>query len=406
MDKVIINNIPSSNRKEFGYRGINSSSEHNQNQNAMLDDILDLFNKANSIERVINENLDFIKKENTYLQSINKSFIDKLDDLKNKYEQLLDTNAEKKILITPYDCETYDDSFSATIDKMTSDITVRPSKKISKVAIFDSVTDSMFLPDTLTVDIRAKSKKGIISEVDNDIYSPFYNDNDLYWTRKVVTDNTVDKLETEYIINLPEEIMTTPDMNEIYINPFLSTIVSVQARYGDSSTWEEIDSTSLHPAMNPNDSIDSFVNSIRPFRLSFKNKKANQVKITLRCNNFSEGETNLRTFMYGLKQVGIYINYYNNYEPSSFQFEVKIPEIDNYVITGVTPYFNNSSETGTYSRDFVCDLYYKDSAGYNHKIVDVFPFTPKTNDIVVRCRFGERYGEINIKKLELKYKKI
>lgn len=406
MDKVIINNIPSSNRKEFGYRSINSSSEHNINQNEMLDDILDLYNKANAIERVVNENIDFIKQENSYLQAINKSLLDKMEDLKIKYEGLLGEKEEKKILITPYDCITYDESFSATIDKITSDITVRPSKKISKVAIFDSITDSMFLPDTLTVDIRTKNKKGIISEIDNDIYAPFHKDNELYWTRKIVSDNTIDFIETEYIINLPEDIMTTPQMNEIYINPFLATVTSVQARYGDSSKWEDIDSTDLHPAMNPNDTIDAYINSTRPFRLNFRNKKANQVKITIKCNNFTEGETNLRAFTYGIKSIGIFINYYNNYEPSSFQFEVSIPEVDNYVITGVTPFFNNSNQGGAYSRDFVCDMYYKDSAGYFHKIVDVFPFTPKTNDIMVRCRFGEKYGEINIKKLELSYKKL
>ena len=35
-----------------------------------------------------------------------------------------------------------------------------------------------------------------------------------------------------------------------------------------------------------------------------------------------------------------------------------------------------------------------------------FPFTPVTSDLRVRVRFGERYNEMNIRKIELTYKKI
>lgn len=405
MNKVIINNIPSSNRKDFGYRTINSSEVHNQNQQEMLDDILDLFNKANAIERVINENMDFIKTENSYLESVNHLLLEKYKDLKNKYENLLNDEDYRCCIALPQDCEIYDENFGAVIDKVTSDITVRPSKKISKLAIFDSVTDSMFLPDTLSVSIRTP-KKGIISEVDNDIYAPFYKDNNLYWTRKVTTDNTVEKLTTEYVINLPEEIMTTPEMNEIVIQPFLCRVAKVYGRYGDSNAWELVPGQEYHTAMEENDTLEGFINSGRKFRLNFPNQRYNQLKIVVVCESFTECETNLRTFSYGIKQIGAYINYYNSYEQSSFQFEVDIPEYDSYMITGVEPHFNNGGEYGKFSKDFICDLYYKDSSGYFHKIVDTFPFTPKTNTIRVRCRFGESYPDANIKKILVKYKKM
>jgi hypothetical protein len=130
------------------------------------------------------------------------------------------------------------------------------------------------------------------------------------------------------------------------------------------------------------------------------------MKIVVRCDQFTEGETNIRTFMYGIKEIGGYVNYYSNYENSSFQFETTVPLTTPYVITGIKPYFNNANEYGNYAKDFAYEIFYKDAAGDYHKITDNFPFTPTTNDLRVRCRFGERYDEINLRKIEVIYKKL
>lgn len=405
MDKVIINNIPSVNRKDFGYKAINRSDTHNSNQEEVLNDILDLFNKTNAVERVINEQLDYIKLENSYLESANKAMLDKFEDLYQKFQDFLTGERYRRCIIMPQDCTTYDEIFGAIVDNLTSDITVRPSKKISKFVITDSITDSVFLPDTLEVTINDVTSKGIISKVNHDIYAPFYKDNNLYWTRTVVTDNTAESVITEYIINLPEEIMTTPEMNEIFINPFLCKVKEVYGRYGDSNVWELIKGQEYHDAINNEKTIEAYINSNRPFRLSFPNTKINQIKIVVEASQYIEGETNLRTFNYGIKQISGYINYYNSYEANSFQFDVTIPEIESHIlITGIVPYFNNGSESSAYSRDFVCDVYYKDEAGYYHKIIDTYPFTPPTNKIRVKCKFGENLGVSNIKKIEVRYK--
>lgn len=405
MKSVTINNIPSANRKKFGFKGINSSEAHNDNQNEMLNDILDLFNKVNAVERVVNENLDFIKYENTNLEVMNAMLLKKFEQLSLDYNDILKDNMVRKITIHPESCTVFDKQLGAIIDKRTSSITARPSKKISKFAIFDEISDSIFLPDTLNVSILG-SNRGIISQADNDIYAPFYKDNNLYWTRRSLTDNTVEEVQAEYIITLPEDIMTTTEMNEIYINPFMCKVIDVQVRYGDSTSWESVTGIDFNPAVNNDSTLEGYIKSYRPIGLSFPNKKVNQIKIIVRCDNYIEGETNIRTFMYGIKEIGGYINYYSNYENSSFQFDVTIPDTFKYVITGIKPYFNNGSEFGNYSRDFSYEIYYKDSAGDYHKITDNFPFTPSTNDLRIKCKFGERYDEINIRKIEVVYKKL
>lgn len=404
MDRVIVSNIPSSNRGDFGYRSINTSASHNQNQKDILDDVLDLYNKTNEIERVVRENADFVKVENTHLESVTNEVVGKYKNLIEKYNELAKGETVRKIGILPSECLIDDSSFGAVINKTTSDITVRPTRKISKLAIFDSVTDSMYLPDTLDVDVRSQTL-GVISETDNDIYAPFYNDNQMYWSRKVVTDNTVEEVVTEYIINLAEEIMTTAEMNEITIHPFLCNVTNVYARYGDSNPWEEITGAKYHPA-TIRDGVDEFVNSSRPFTLSFPNVKANQIKIMIKSSKYIEGETNLRNFMFGLKHVGAYINYYNTYEASHFNSKVEFNEFDTVVIEGVTVNFNNEQTNSRYISDIDYEFYYKDENGMYQKIFETFPFVPPSNNLMIKFRIGEKYKEMNIRSIILNYRVI
>ena len=99
MSNYIVNNIPSSNRKDFGYKAINSSSVHNKNQEEILNDILDLYNKTNSIEKVINEQLDYIKLENTMLESIYSTMYNKYRDLYQRYESIINIEEEKRYIL-------------------------------------------------------------------------------------------------------------------------------------------------------------------------------------------------------------------------------------------------------------------------------------------------------------------
>ena len=211
-----------------------------------------------------------------------------------------------------------------------------------------------------------------------------------------------------YIITLPDEIMTTALMNELYINPLMCKVVQIYYRYGDSSLWESLQGQTYHPAIQyaQEDSIESDINSIRPIKLNFEPVKINQIKIVVESNMYVEGETNLRNFYFGIKEIAGYINYYSDYQGSSFTFETALPDDNKYEITGIQAHYNNGNNYGVYSEDFAYDFYYKDSNEEYHKITDIFPFVPQTNKLKVKCTFGERYDEISIKKIELLYKKI
>lgn len=404
MERVIVNNIPSSNRNDFGYRSINTSKSHNDSQNDMVNDILDLYNKTNEIERIVKENADFIKLENTNLESINNILISQYENLVDDFNSILGGQSTRKKVILASDCYVDDKLYGAVINPTTCDITARPSRKISKLAIFDSITDSIYIPDSLDVDIRSVTQN-TISETDNDIFAPFYNDNQMYWTRKVVTDNTVDEVSTEYIINLAEEIMTTAQMNEITIHPFLCSISSVYARYGDSNAWEEIEGIEYHQAIE-NQNKTSFKKNPGPLTLNFPNVKANQIKIIIKANTFIEGETNLRNFMFGLKHVGAYINYYSTYDSYNFSTEVNFNEVDDVIVEGLNFEFNNDPNNSKFNSDIDYEFYYKDEYGSYQKIYEELPFITPSKDILIKLRFGEKYKEINLRNITVSYKSI
>ncbi|HFL8128256.1 TPA: hypothetical protein ACG5GR_003860, partial [Clostridioides difficile] len=105
MNKVVINNLPVSNRKDFGYKAINTSSMHNDNQNNMLNDILDLFNKTNDIERMLNNNINLIKLENAQLEAVNSNLVQKYNQLLNKYIDIQKSNKLRRKIILPQDCK-------------------------------------------------------------------------------------------------------------------------------------------------------------------------------------------------------------------------------------------------------------------------------------------------------------
>ena len=403
LDRVIINNVPSSNRKDFGFRAINSSESHNLNQEEMLNDILDLFNKTNSIERFVTENADFIKAESTFIESKYKVLNDKFARLLDKYNELVQGKSSRKVIILPEDCKVSSIVNGAKINPSTCDIKVLPFRSVSKLAIFDSVTDSMYIPDSLNVDIRSQTTN-TITETDNDIYAPFYNDNQMYWTRKVVTDNSVDEVVTEYVITLAEEIMTTEEMNEIVIHPFMCNVVDVFVRFGDSNRWERIESSKYHKAVQYGK--DDFETTPRPFSLNFENKMVNQMKIVVSAKNYIEGETNLRNFRFGLKRIEAYEHYYDDYLSSCFDTSLEVVSDGEVLVEGLTFHFNNDVDNSKFLSDIDYEFFYKDENGRRQKVFEEFPFVLPSKDLYIKFRIGEKYKHMNIRSIDLNYKVI
>lgn len=397
---MTINNIPSSTQEGFSYKGVNSSHVHNEIQEKLCKDILNLFNKANLLEKKVNENFEYMLEDTQNVESINLLLINKYNDLLDRYYKILSNKKDRSNIIYPSECNIESNITGAVIDKLYNTITIRPSKKISKLTIVDDITDTSYIPDSLRVNSFTKCN-GFISEDESDIMAPFmYNDN-FYYTKRVVTDDTCEEVVMEYIITLPEAIMTTINTNQMLISPYNCNLIDAYYRYGDSATWDRINSVDFNSSIAVKK--DEFIHSARKCSLSFEDIKANQIKLIFKCSSYRNTNTNTRVFSFGIKEIGIYVNYFNNYQTNSFYFDTEIKEDCLIVITGIETIFNNCETNGKYEGDVIYELYYKDSENINHRILDKFPFTPPTNKLRVKCVIGEKYKNMNISRIKLNY---
>lgn len=401
MSKVIVNNVPATNRNEFGYRNVNESHDHNVNQQNISDDILDLFNKANNIEKKVLDNETYIKQETSYIEAEKATWLSIYKQLLQSVNEIVNDEVSRKKIVLPKDCKEDNTYLSAVINRMTNCITPRYVTKVSKLSILDTITDKIYLPDTLGVFIQNLTYS-IISETDNDIYAPFDRSDDLYWVRDVVTDNTTDYVDTDYIINMPEEIMTSPLMNEIAIYPYMCKVINIQYRYGDSMSWNDIEGFEYNKIANQQDFVIT-----GPVQFNFAPVKANQVKITIRSHNYKESETDLRNFSFGLKHVGIFLCDYSDDEMSYLSTEVKFDEEDcSIVISNIIAEFNNSDVNSHYQKDIQYEFFFKNNKGVYQYIADSLPFIIPSNEILIKLKIAEKYKNMNISHFCLNYNVI
>lgn len=400
-DKVVIKNVPATNRETLGYRDINSSHEHNINQENITSDILDLYNKSNNLEKVMHENEVYTKLESTQLESERIKLLDEYKRLLQSVNELVDEESSRKKIILPSDVVGDYSDMSAQINRSTNCITPRSYSKVSKLTIVDSVTNTTYIPNSLRVTIDADDSD-VISETINDLYAPFNATNDLYFIRDVATDIFVDSNSFEYIIDMPEEIMTTPYIDEVIIHPFMSKVDSVHYRHGDSNEWTKIEGID-HNKVIMEDDFDTH----SPIHLSFKPVRANQLKIKLSSSIFSDGETNLRHFAYGLKYVGVFSNEHIeedlSYMSTSLVFD---EENDTIIIDSLSASFNNEEVNSQMQNDINYEFYYKNQLGVYQYISESLPFTAPSKDIMVKMSIGLECKHMNIAYFMLNYRVI
>lgn len=388
----ILNNIPSSNRDPFGYKSINSSSIHNENQKEVREDIIDLFNKYNAIERVNVYQNSVTRIENDYIKSVLNYLRQKVDNLE-AFLGTLSPNTNPKAYNIYADSMVTQNDYHSIIDSKTGVVLAEPIKRVSKCALFDVNTDSVFLPKGLNVNI-VNSIGRTISDVDNDVYSPFTLKEDLYWIRHSIVGLGESEIGCDYIITLPEEIMTTNDINEIIVNPFNAVIKDVAVRYGDSSSWESVNYSSAIS----NDS--SILKHNKTARIIFPKKRANQIKITVATSIFNDITYNSKTATYGIKSISAYINDYDDFVGSTFEAYVSIPTNIQISLTNIIPSYENKNMQ---YKDFSFEIFEKNVLGEYVKITKDFPILPNSNDLKLVCRFARTNKESAINKVTLVY---
>ena len=205
---LFVRNIPSIQEREFKYRAPMSSEKLNKMQQESFNDILDLFNKANQLQKTIYEmNLANNIESVCYSKRL-ETAITNLNKLSEMYNNLTSTEHDfRTVTKYAFEAETMDNGYAAVVDQNTNDIVAHIVSSKSKTRLYDETYDETLVPPSLQAYIGPDNFQiggNIYSIEDSDINNAFDGNDSTVWFRKVITSPDVESIENEIVIGLPE----------------------------------------------------------------------------------------------------------------------------------------------------------------------------------------------------------
>ena len=418
MSNLFVRNIPSIKEREFKYRAQMSSQQLNDVQTEAFNDILDLFNKANQLQKTIYEmNLATNIESICYTKRLEEA-ITNMNKVTEMYNNLTSTENEFRT-VTRYAFEaiTSDDGYSAVVDQNTNDIVSHIISSTSKTRLYDSTYDETLVPPSLQAYIGPDSFRvggNIYSIEDSDINNAFDGSDSTVWFRKVITSPDVEYIENEIVIGLPEDIITTRLMNQIIIKTFPVGFVDIlDIKYKSNGAWQTIPGFTKHYGCKEYETNDIFgnpysyhaINNASNVKFNFQNLQTSQIKIKLRQRNYDyDAENNRRIWYFGLRDVDVIYNIYTR-DKSEFEMVYEFPETDrNIKVYDSEVFFNNSNLTDDANFGVSKEYFYYDSNGNTHKIPSTCPFVLQGHKLMVRYTIEGNQITPNIHMCNVKYK--
>jgi hypothetical protein len=426
MSEVFVKNIPSIQSHEFKYRGMSSSEELNELERQAFSDILDLFNKANILQKDMYEmNMAANIEANCYAKRLEETQT-KLAQLEEQYNNLIAGSGDYKYL-TRYAFDAIAESnspYTAIIDKNTADITAAIVNSVSNTRIYDETYDETIVPPSLKVYIGPDSfntdNEHILSIEDSNVNNAFDGNLGSTWFRKVITDTTVESIENEVIIGLPEDIITSRLVNQIIVYPYPSGYVDVMAvQYKTNGSWQNVPGFTNHAGVEEEEYQDTFGNTLvrhcikdsSNLKFNFSSLQTNQIRIKLRQRNFIfDAENNRRVWYLGLRDLDVNYNRYTR-DHSEFNMVFDFPETENNIkVYDVEIQCNNGfnqanqNELTNEQSSIYKEFFYYDSDGNTHKIASSCPFILNGHKLLTKFTVEGVAETPNIHSCKVKYK--
>ena len=414
---LFVKNIPSIKEREFKYRTKIDSHSLNELQKESFNDILDLFNKANKLQKNIYEMNMANMVESAYHSKRLNEAIQELEHIKEKYDTLLKNEADmRQITRFAYEAETEEDDSAASVDKNTNDITAHISGSVSKIRMYDETYDEILVPSSLQKLIGPDTFRvggSIYSIEDTDIDNAFDGNNSSVWVRKVITSESVESIENEIVIGLPENIITSRLINQITLCPFPAGHIDIMdIMYKSNGSWRQIPGFKKHYGCEEHETHDIFGNTVKyhsinnagNMRFNFHNIQTNQIKIKIRQRNYEPDTENARRVWYlGLRDINILYNTYTR-DRSEFEMVYEFPEKDkNIKIYDTEVFFNNENTSDDKDFGVTKEYFYFDANGNAHKTPNTVPFVLKGHKVMVRFTIEGTQTTPNIYKCSVKY---
>lgn len=417
MPNLFVKNLPSIKEREFKYRGKISSEDLNDVQQEAFNDILDLFNKANQLQKAVYEmKLSTMIESECYAVRLEEA-IAKQRELEERYHNLTDAKDYRTITKYPYEAKTDIDDYAAVIDSNTNDITAHIVSSKSKTRVYDETYDEMLVPDSLQAYIGPDSfeQSGDVYIIeDSEIKNAFDGNKGTAWFRRVVTATTVAYVDNEIVIGLPEDIITTRFVNQLTISTFPAGYLDIlDIQFKSNGAWTSIPGFKKHNGCTEKTDTDIFGNTFSywsienasDLKFNFQNIQTNQIKIKMRQRHFKyDEENNRREWYLGLRNVDVTYNLYTN-DHSEFTLTYDFPETDkNIKIYDAPVIFNNENNTDDTNFGVSKEFYYYDSDGHSHKIATSLPFILEGHKMMVKYIIEGNQTTPNIHACSVKYK--
>ena len=418
MSNLFIRNIPEIKEREFKYRSKMSSHELNDLQTESFKDILDLFNKANALQKNLYEfNIANSIESTIYSKRLSEALL-KVQQTEELYNNLKSTDKDFRTTSKfAYEAEVIEDDYKAIINKSTNDITANVISSVSKTHLYDETYDEILVPDSIQAYIgpdKFTVGGNIYSIEDSDIKNIFNGSEANVWYRKVVTSSDITEIENEAVIALPEDIITTRLVNEIVIQPFpLGYMDIMDVQYKSNGAWTKIPGFDTHFGIEDETYQDIFGNTFHRkyipnannLRFNFKALQINQIKIKLRQRNFEQDTSlNKRIWYLGLRNVDVLFNRYSK-DNSIFSEVFEFPETDRLIkIYDTEVLFNNITNINDQNFNIVKEYYYFDSSNNYHRIAGTTPFVLNGHKLLVKFYIEGNEDTPNIYMTRVKYK--
>ncbi len=437
MNSLFVKNIPTIQQREFKYRSRMDSHSLNETQKEAFDDILDLFNKANQLQKhIYTMSLANHIESKCYSERLAQAMLD-MALLKEQYENLTSQDDYRYQTRYAYQASTEQDGYAAVIDKSANCITSHRTNSVSKTRLYDETYDETLVPPSLQIYVGPDSfrvngtygntqdvngnelTETIYSIEDTDTTNAFDGDDSSVWLRKVKTSRDVSFIENEVILGLPEDIITTRLINEIIIKPFpVGYIDIIDVMYKSRGAWQSVPGFTSHRLCEDEDVHDIFGNVVSSRRvikdagnivLSFYPIQTSQLKFKLRQRHFEVedyGNDEYHVFYLGLRDVDVRFNVYTK-EHSQFEMIYEFPEHDRIIqIFDTDILFNNVGAMDVDNLQVSKEYFYFDSDNNTHKLALTVPFRltyGQTHKLMVRFTIDGGQFTPNIYGCRVKY---
>ena len=414
-----IKNIPSIQEIEFKTREISDSHKLNQMQEQVFNDILDLFNKANTLQKEMYEMNVAANIESTCYAKRLEETLTKLSLIEEQYDNLL-LAPEDFRTITRYAIDATVDElspFSAVIDSNTNDIIANIISSVSKTRLYDDTYDETLIPPSLKIYVGPDSfntdNEHILTIEDSDISNALDGNISTVWFRRIVTDTSIESIENEVVIGLPEDIITSRMVNQIILSPYPSGYVDIMnIEYKTNGAWQTIPGLEYHTCYSEEEYEDIFGNKYTRgviknapnIKLNFKPIQTNQIRIKLRQRNYEyDAQNNRRIWYLGIRDLDVNYNRYTK-DHSEFDMVFDFPETDKNIKIYDTEIFCNNNIDSSVLENIYKEYYYYDADGNTHKVSDSLPFILTGHKLMVRFTIEGTIDTPNINKCSVKYK--